>query len=481
MQRKAFIAAPLIGTLIFLVAILVIINIARSESAAIAETVSDSYHNKLVSVVEIYRSDLGSVFNIGLQRNIEYALTSQCWQNFINLETEKTLSSAGPGVCSGDTLCENTQTPSQPYDDVVDEREERLFVCKRSSDIMKQVVCSKPSSDGTYLFSLPELVRIISEQTSFEGITLSAANKDAVTAFTHYDSTEGIVHDDLCSRLVSTVELNCDRFSQATDIISDDDYECCSEFNDDGSCKAGKKVLGCEGGNQFFVRIAIQNTDVFGKFPRVLAEDSAGNKIRAGSISDVDFDAPISYPFFKYLDAAFRFNRILAYGANPNRNDAVGAQRGIIDGSCIGKNTANSGCKNVDFIPPLSTGDFGPMPLPDPNAAKTKYAQDFGPHTLKAACDFVSNQPYGLNVSIGGPGSETACKDMAASPDELINNFNIDSGDCGSSQDGIAFCAYIKNPGNTVISFYDTDASKQVRASGANKLCWYSSPSYGAS
>ncbi|MEK6842993.1 MAG: hypothetical protein AABY04_00735, partial [Candidatus Micrarchaeota archaeon] len=61
MAKKGFIAAPLLGTLIFLICILVIINMTRAESSAVSQAVSDAYHNKLVSTVEIYRSDLGSV------------------------------------------------------------------------------------------------------------------------------------------------------------------------------------------------------------------------------------------------------------------------------------------------------------------------------------------------------------------------------------------------------------------------------------
>ncbi|MFH1107094.1 MAG: hypothetical protein V1787_04315, partial [Candidatus Micrarchaeota archaeon] len=86
-SHRAFIAAPLVGTLIFLICMLFIVSMGRSESARVNEVVSRAYHNRLASVVEIYRSDLGVNFNTGLQRIIEYGLTSQCWYNFANIKT----------------------------------------------------------------------------------------------------------------------------------------------------------------------------------------------------------------------------------------------------------------------------------------------------------------------------------------------------------------------------------------------------------
>ncbi|MFH0971835.1 MAG: hypothetical protein V1835_04685, partial [Candidatus Micrarchaeota archaeon] len=88
-SRRAFIAAPLVGTMIFLVCLLLVASMSRNESSRVNEVVSRAYHNRLASVVEIYRSDLGSNFNTGLQRIIEFGLTSQCWFNFVNLKTER--------------------------------------------------------------------------------------------------------------------------------------------------------------------------------------------------------------------------------------------------------------------------------------------------------------------------------------------------------------------------------------------------------
>ncbi|MFH1199770.1 MAG: hypothetical protein V1708_01755, partial [Candidatus Micrarchaeota archaeon] len=87
-SRRAFIAAPLVGTMIFLICLMVVVSLGRSEANRVNNVVSGAYHNRLASIVETYRSDLGVNFNTGLQRMIEYGLTSECWFNFANIKTE---------------------------------------------------------------------------------------------------------------------------------------------------------------------------------------------------------------------------------------------------------------------------------------------------------------------------------------------------------------------------------------------------------
>ncbi|HLD75569.1 MAG TPA: hypothetical protein VI874_01000, partial [Candidatus Norongarragalinales archaeon] len=78
-KRKAFIAAPLIGTLIFLTAILFIFNLNRLEVTDTSRIVNDAYHNRIVSTIEIYRSDLNSVFRETLARNIQENILAPGW------------------------------------------------------------------------------------------------------------------------------------------------------------------------------------------------------------------------------------------------------------------------------------------------------------------------------------------------------------------------------------------------------------------
>ncbi len=467
MAKKGFIAAPLLGTLIFLICILVIINMTRAESSAVSQAVSDAYHNKLVSTVEIYRSDLGSVFNIGLQRSIEGVLSSQCWSNFVALKTEST---AEPGVeidYHGTTV---SQDREEAYG-VINEKEERFFACARSASLMLDIICSKPTTSSGYIYGLSGWAEKISENTNFEGISLQVANDEAYRSLIEYQPESS--GDSLCKKLIPSIEIDCEKFAQET--TGGNAFQCCSEFVD-GVCTVAK---GCEGGNQFYLRVAVQNQEVYGKFPRILAEDTAGNKLRAGAITDVDYDAPITYPFFKYLDAAFKFNKYLAYGANQIKDaDAVGsdvgARRGVVEGSCIGKDTGATGCPRLS--PPYSSnGLYGNAvfsTLVDPNAeenAKKTYAFEFFSNVLKPACDEAKSA--GLDVLIGA--NDIPCDSFIANPDPSV--FNVNTDQCPDSG---AYCAHIPKIENLQIKFKDNDLSAQISPTEKNSFCWYSVPQY---
>ena len=73
---RGFIAAPLIGTLIFLSVILYVLHITQVEKSEVANIVSNTYHNSITSNLEQYRSDMGSLFAVSLSRAIEKYLSS---------------------------------------------------------------------------------------------------------------------------------------------------------------------------------------------------------------------------------------------------------------------------------------------------------------------------------------------------------------------------------------------------------------------
>ncbi len=462
-MKRAFIAAPLLGTLIFLVCVLAIISMARAEKAVVAETVSDAYHNRLVSIVEIYRSDLGSLFNIGLQRNIEYGLTSQCWENFISLRTESS--------ASDDTLYPEFGADADG-NGVVNEQEERRYVCKRASDLIQDVVCSK---DQSQLYGLSQWAKALAEETSFEGITLEASNKgDFVNVITFSENQEA---RDICKELLPHIETDCDAFGNG-------EFKCCSEKNPDGSCIS--ESMECSP-DQFFIRVSVTNDEVYSHFPRITASDSAGNKIRAGAIADSDYDAAITYPFFKYLDAAFEFNKYVALGKNRQKDGAggdLGASRGIVEGSCIGSGTG--------YCPGYSVPGGGTMPdgadyglpastLASSDVAELKYAKQFFSEVIKPACDGASDN-YGLTAIVPITGSANVdykCDELAtlvsdaeaaADIEDVLSTFEILSTAPSAPN---AYLAYVSDTGRKFI-FEDTDPATQVRPSSRNSFCWFS-------
>jgi len=66
--KRGFISAPLIGSVIFLAAVIFIVNLQNVEASASLRIANDAYHNRVSSVLEEYRSDLASIFREGLSR-----------------------------------------------------------------------------------------------------------------------------------------------------------------------------------------------------------------------------------------------------------------------------------------------------------------------------------------------------------------------------------------------------------------------------
>jgi|GEM_PF-6973047 len=80
--HKGFIAAPLLGTLIFLSAIVFVAHVTQVDKVETAAIVSETYHNRIVNILEDYRSDLGVIFSVNVVRAIQRYLTSECWALF---------------------------------------------------------------------------------------------------------------------------------------------------------------------------------------------------------------------------------------------------------------------------------------------------------------------------------------------------------------------------------------------------------------
>ncbi|MCX6767555.1 MAG: hypothetical protein NTY90_02375, partial [Candidatus Micrarchaeota archaeon] len=157
--RRGFVAAPLIGTIIFLAAIMFAVNLSKTDSAEVSHVVSDAYHNRIVSLLEMYRADLGAVFTVGLSRNVEYFLTGQCWASPpFNIETSGNQGSQSQALLD---------IKNQAYDNCV------LF-----NKILKAVVCSIDPKYG-----MKAWLSQMNETTTFEGISFEPANKQSFERF----------------------------------------------------------------------------------------------------------------------------------------------------------------------------------------------------------------------------------------------------------------------------------------------------------
>ena len=323
-MKRAFIAAPLIGTLVFLIAVIFVVYLNNGEQTAVSSAVSAAYHNRLLSMVEIYRTDLGSNFNVGLKRSVEYGLNSQCWLNYGAINTKKKINPTTDQEAYIDKFSDspcviNPDGSPAINDNIINECEDRFYRCTQMTDLIKQVVCS---TDTSHSYGLPSWLNTTAERTSFEGVVFDKANEQA---FKRMVDTTSFDTGGTCRTLIKDVLFDCRNFAvEGAKTTPSNPFRCCksitkvpmldsiSGFTIDLPSSDCTDVLpGCDSGN-FFLSIDVQDASIFPNLPRLLSYDASGNTLRSNAISDRNYNAPINYPLFKYLDAAFVFSRYIA-------------------------------------------------------------------------------------------------------------------------------------------------------------------------
>lgn len=327
-------AGPLIGSVIFLAGILFILNLNQAEAADVSKVVTEAYHNRITSVLEIYRADLAAVFRTSMSRNIEFFLTSRCWVNLGDL-------SNGNNPNQGQQCLYNDYDGSiKPCDldgnGIVDYSELRYAKCVEFNSIIQDTVCSQVPDYG-----LPALMNTVLDPVSFEGITLSPANKVQAQALSDFNRA---TYPKACRTLLKGSLFDCSNFAH--------------NFNKPFRCidRNGIEIKGCEGGT-FYAGLNVEDSEVFTALPRTQARDNLGNEIRTGSISDQNLYLPIRYPLYWYLDRTLKDYAYLAYGSNTldGSNNEVPVQSpdyvfghacnnaasGIANGVCLGGSDCN--------------------------------------------------------------------------------------------------------------------------------------------
>ncbi len=481
MRLRAFIAAPLLGTLIFLAAIILVVHMTQVEKAEVQGIVSDIYHNRVTSMLEDYRYDMGALFTVSLSKAIEKFLSSQCWTTFtlhnsnIALAQEQ-LTDVAPGsfplgpdglpqtisydnldfcqntprYATGGTSCDKSPSPTtdickEQCNGQLDYHELRFEKCAGITEILGNGICPY---DAKYGFTA--WLKAIKDETvtnarggkqgfRFEGVDFSLSNPNQVdkliststcitsqgtltrkgSQFDYDDNNngargagchslpgctldDGVTHCDAfghgtvelgsdikyCKQLIHQSLFDCRNFAEN----DAHPFRCCDRFyynknnpsdpKNGVCCTAGlgssgaaaanvqcdgadHVIEGCEEGS-FYVNVnVLANDAVFQSLPRVSAVDKAGNQIQSGALGDRDFLVHIKYPFFKYLDAAFRTYAPIAYGVKGNINDFLDpkqnmvllspgnrrpdpGKQGVIQGVCYG-----AGC---DIAQPGSRG-----------------------------------------------------------------------------------------------------------------------------
>lgn len=316
-QKKAFVAAPLIGTILFLAAVLFTVNLSKVEAAQSARVVNDAYHNRIVSLIEIYRTDLNSVFRESLRRNIETFILRPAWLNF------------------GITNVRNARLLS--YEEI---RETR---CDQINQVARELVCSvggnAPQNFQTvdslkaFGYGIPGWVDVANRPFSFEGVTFKPANPEQMKLLNPdtNDLTQLLNYQRACQTLVQGSQFDCDNFARKTGPPS---LQCIDS-------ETKKVIPGCDQGTFYLKITPAPNTPegakLYAALPRIVGDDDFGNQVRSGAIGDENFLLPINIRVFRYDDEALEFYKHLAFGQNGIAYDRETGKGGLSDGLCRGK------------------------------------------------------------------------------------------------------------------------------------------------
>ncbi|MFA6048559.1 MAG: hypothetical protein WC792_01255 [Candidatus Micrarchaeia archaeon] len=274
---RAFIAAPLIGSIMFLVATVFVVGMVTSESQEVNRATVDAYHGKLVSMLELYRLDLYSLFVDGLRQNVEDFLAGIPWVNL------------------------NAVGANSPADIA----QKRYDNCRAMKDAIRSQIVSSGSglSDKNFLNGLSDLLGKLRDEFNFEGVTFAPVKFGNWNFTCTWPSSGGVTGRSLCEALIPSAQFDCQNFA----VNTASPYRCCAEDNGHSACPSGKVVAdGCDNGG-FLLSVDLANSQVFRYMPRIDATDGAGNEIRSGALGEKPLSLRIRYPIFKYRHVSFGF------------------------------------------------------------------------------------------------------------------------------------------------------------------------------
>lgn len=443
--KRGFVSAPLIGTVIFLSAIIFIVNLQNVEAQASLRVANDAYHNRVSSVLEQYRSDLSSIFREGLSRTLSYYILRQGWQTFVWSNDPNGgyfNPPSGITVPDGNPMLDGDLTGTA--DGKVSLQELKYGSCQSINRITSDVICSIPNADpnnNEYKYGLPQWMSEFLKDFTFEGVTFSTANKEQIKVFLPNERIppKGTTpveqaldeYNNYCRALLQGSVFDCRDFATQTDVAGNSKMHCVDhDANNNGRPDENpddvKEIPGCEQGT-FFVKVNVENpiqdavigtVQIYDKLPRVEAKDNGGNVFRSSGIGEKNFYLPINLRLFKYYDDTFKLYSTLAYGqAASDRNE--GYREGVADGHCGGPTGADcahtttnkfEGDTGYGYQPYFNPNPYSPG---DDDKVRDAVAQAFYNNVFKSACGLTVGMPqYDLK----------ACKDSECTASETCEN-----------------------------------------------------------
>ena len=291
--KKGFISTPLLGTIIFLIALVFVVNLSLSERNAVSQATTNAYDNRLVSLIDSYNLDAASQMTQSVKSSVEGFLGGGCWTAF--------------------NIPYATNSNSNLSSD-------RFQFCNNALTLIKDVACTQTTSSGyttntasgSINSSIPlsntfglqqELTYLISPQ-SFESFNLYATNAGNLSSL--LGNLNNLNYQTFCNALLGTALFDCNAFAAGK-------FQCCLNAPSNNSVYTGQPecnqsdsnyVPGCEDGTFYFM-LNLTDSNVYPYLPRVGANDSSGNFLNSNVLAYSNPYIYINYPLFKYFNATY--------------------------------------------------------------------------------------------------------------------------------------------------------------------------------
>ena len=345
-KRRGFVSLPVVGTLIIFISFLFIVSFIQTEKAQVNIILSDAYHYRLASLLEIYRSDVSDLFTVGLGRDMQNFYLGPGWYGF-SLDME------------------------HPEDSL-------RARCNDFSSSVIDASCTLANRTG-----IPRVFKIMNTTYWFEGMEFSPQNPEAFKVFTHasgYQGTDTAFYGNCTALIGKNTLFDCG--SYASSVVSGTwNWACKNETS---------TIPGCENGS-FYILVNPTNNTVYPHLPRIRATDGY-NEIRTAALGNEPYFLPVNYPAFYYLAAAYELGKFLANGTDGVADCSSGLKSvGIMQGfSCGDASTcAFTSCPCAEQV------GCGSSTTPD--GAKAEISEKFA-DLVVAACGMVEREFPGLQV-----------------------------------------------------------------------------------
>ncbi len=289
--KKGFISTPLLGTIIFLIALVFVVNLSLSERNAVSQATTNAYDNRLVSLIDSYNLDAASQMTQSVKSSVEGFLGGGCWTAF--------------------NIPYATNSNSNLSSD-------RFQFCNNALTLIKDVACTQTTTgvngvNNYYTkgvtvppvlsttFGLQNELSYLTSPQSFESFNLYATNAANLT-----NLIGSGLYISFCNALLGEPLFDCNAFAAGK-------FQCCLNAPSNNSVYTGQPecnqsdsnyVPGCEDGTFYFM-LNLTDSNVYPYLPRVGANDSSGNFLNSNVLAYSNPYIYINYPLFKYFNATY--------------------------------------------------------------------------------------------------------------------------------------------------------------------------------